>query len=133
MAHGTILEVVATKVYTLRTFGRLGDIGSSTLVRTSEAELLLCVIYFYILMCLDYSPLCLLVRRSRILIDRAYSHKCNYHTLPQSAYFAVDGRYCIHWRIKYTGAHHAPHYPLWGTVLLENIVSLTGRVGGALP
>ena len=44
-----------------------------------------------------------------IAIDRAYSHNCNYHTLPQSAYFAVEGRYCVYWRVKHTWAHRAPH------------------------
>ena len=69
MAHGTILEVVAAEVYTLRTFGRLGDFGSNTLVRTSEAGLLLGVIYFRTSVCLGYSPPCLLARRSGITID----------------------------------------------------------------
>ena len=67
-----------------------------------------CVIYFRALLCLGYSPPCLLARRSGIAIDRAYSYNCNYHTLPQSAYFAAEGRYCVYWRVKYTGAHRAP-------------------------
>ena len=102
-----------TKVYILKGIWVTWQLWFQYLVvRTSEAGLLLYVIYLRTLWCLGYSPPCLLARRSGIAIDRAYSHNCNYHTLLQSAYFAVEGRYCVYWRVKYTWAHRAPQCPV---------------------